>query len=144
MDENDIINISNSMNRIRSLQSLHKNLLECIKVAHVPQQVPTKLEVNGETIEMQCFNYRAAATSRIVRASDGTLCIEYVFTVGADKNAIEVWRCHLDHHGQISEDIDGNVRVCDYNNPYISTQVGARLLKSALASNVFSPTPKLG
>jgi hypothetical protein len=146
MNNQQVMEITNAKNQIDTIQNLNSLFLEHAKANAIPQDIPSKLEVSNQGFAVPCFGFTATATPRIVKGTDGSFAVEYVFSVGLGEEKIEVWRFYLTSGGRVVESIDSDsaASVCDYNNSYIAKHLCSQVLLGALQSPLFTPSRKQG
>jgi len=141
VNHQQIAEIANAKNALSALSDLNDRFLEgCTKNPTSPQ-LPTRLEVSGSSIRIDCFGHEATADSRFVRTPTGEFAAEYVFNILHGESRVEVWRCYVTANGSIAQDPSAQVTFCDYNNSYVAKHICGPVLLGALHSKIFSVAP---
>ncbi|MBL0392399.1 hypothetical protein JJ685_14765 [Ramlibacter monticola] len=139
MNQVQLIDIANAKTHIETALELEKRFVAHISNHAVPDNVPTRLNVTGREISVPWFALTATAVGRMVRDGDGDFITEYVFYVPHGDDCVEVWRCYLRPNGRLSEQVSGDVGVCDHDNKYIAMQICGRVVLGILNSAVYRP-----
>ena len=140
MNPQDIVNISNNKSRLEAILELNKTFLEWVSSHSVPQELPSKVQVDQGTLSVSGFGFAATAAARPVRMTTGAFAIEYVFFVHDGEEKIEVSRFYLTDNGRLAADEStSNIGLTDFNNTYIAKFICGRVLLGILSSKLLAP-----
>jgi hypothetical protein len=144
MNHQQVIQISKANNSLATLDSLNIRFLKHCADNATPQDLPTKLEINGHTISINAFGSTVSATGRHVRFEADEFSTEYVFSIKVDEQNVEIWRCYLTSNGKLVKDLAAQSVICDFDNHYVAKHLCGNAMLGVLQSKAFLPTANVG
>ena len=94
------------------------------------------LSLDGMKLSTNMLGYDLSAQPRVIRNTDG-FTVAYAFFAAATNEAAPVWTFFLTTGGEIAADIEGNDRICDFDNPYLGDNLLSKLAIAVLNSRLF-------
>jgi hypothetical protein len=144
MNHQQVIQISKANNSLATLDSLNIRFLKHCADNATPQDLPTKLEINGHTISINAFGSTVSATGRHVLFRADEFSTEYIFSIKVDGQDVEVWRFYLTFNGRLVQNIEVQSEVCDFDNQYVARHLCGNVMLALLQSKAFLPSAKIG
>lgn len=124
---------------INNLVSFHERFLAAIDAAEKASDNIGSLSILSNTICCSCLGHNVNATHRPIAVNGKLNVLEYDFSTNWKDQNVSILRIYLQVDGVLTYDVEGNNKLCDYNNTYIQNQILVTVSWSLLKSVVFAP-----
>lgn len=139
MNQQMVLRIKNSHNRINSIKELHTTFLRHIKEHAAIEGLPGEVTIQEQSITVNCFGIAIIAEPKTVKANDDLFSIEYIFFVGEKDEEEELWRFYLTPDGHVQQTLEQDSAICDFDNPSVAKHICVPVMSAALDSILFKP-----
>ncbi len=125
---------------INQLESLNDRFVSELDTAAKRESDLGTLNVSTTAISCVCHGQKVVAKHRPVVFGGYISALEYDFVTEWKKEEFSILRLYLQPNGLVTQDAQGKLKFCDFNNTYIKNLILSALSAALLASPIYAPT----
>lgn len=126
---------------IKQLENLNDRFVSELDTASKLTSDLGLLNASTTAISCVCHGQKVVAKHRPVVVDGHISALEYDFLVEWQKEEFSILRLYLQPSGLVTQDVQGKLKFCDFNNTYIKNLILSALSAALLASPIYAPSP---
>lgn len=125
---------------LEKLQEHHDKFITALKRSNAEEEPEVgEISITDGAIIFTCLNHKVTLKHRSIAHGGRLKLIQYRFCVPHDDEDVAILTLYHQTNGELTKDVDGEEKVCGYNNTYVATFLMNEVGKGLLMSRFFAP-----